>query len=175
MVNIVAEACWRPFTPGQIFLNMTGQSIIDEFRASWDNGEVPDLMGFVKRCGESGASDVIPQLLMADQFQRWQKGIARPIEKYFNLVPGRDSEVIADLIEEELGYLEDHTGEVDLTSFLQRFSDLPDAVQERLRALEPSPVSGGSARAVESAVSNRTLRRCAGTRLRLLRGRLSGP
>ena len=116
---------------------MADGPVVEEFRNAWKHGaDCPDVAEFLSRCA-SADSRSIHQLLLTDQFYRWQRNEPRAVEEYLALLPeSAASHMKAELIAEELGYLEEHSGNVDVGQFLSRFSSQSDSLQEHLRDLK---------------------------------------
>ena len=119
------------------------QEQLEAFRQLWDglasgagSEQTPDVAQFLAQNSPSTPRD-LAAILLLDQHRRWRMGEPRPVSEYLAMLEGHDEddELKIELLDEEIGYLEERDGEVDLVEFLSPFPDLSDKVRDRLGAL----------------------------------------
>ena len=104
------------------------------FGVLWQNSDTaPDVFCFL-----ADNSDASPQqcldVLLVDQFQRWQSRQELSAEQYLKRWPAlRDDEsALTALVMEEIGYIEERDGSFDREMLLERFRHLPKFVCDRI-------------------------------------------
>ena len=132
--------------------------VVDTFRQLWEelddrsqSDKAPDIERFLAENEPNSPQDRLAVLLL-DQHRRWRLGDPRPVADYMALLDGHDAddELKVELLDEEIGYLEDRDGEVDLNKFVSQFPKLSDKVRERLGALASASQSTHSHSTVRS-------------------------
>ena len=109
-------------------------SVVVEFDRLWQTGgETPDLFDFVRQTPEVTAEQQ-KELVLLDQFYRWNRGVEISANTYFRNFPdlAADSEFRIELILEELGYREQQDSLVQLDKFVDQFVDDKSELQRRL-------------------------------------------
>ena len=123
---------------------MPDQRLADEYAKLWDRGSAPDVVGFLDGHANANARDRL-DVLLVDQYRRWQARQPLAVEEYFKAQPQLDQDDLKiELIAEEFGYLEERDGHVDRQAFLNRFGDLSATAQSKLRELLPDSPNGDS-------------------------------
>ncbi len=107
---------------------------LKRFTDLWDaNAEPPSVFDFIESHGLVSSSLVTP-ILLADQYRRWTAGSSFPVETYFEKIDWLDLDDQLQLIDEELGYLEER-GQVPPSSEVERrFDWLPRKMLDSLLA-----------------------------------------
>lgn len=117
---------------------MSNGHLLEKFRNLWDASDTPpDLKRFLDDVEELNARQCL-DILLTDQHRRWRSGKPAPVEEYVKLLALRnpDDDLIVELIDEEIGYLEERDGEVDLEQFLDGVPNLSAKMRERLGILD---------------------------------------
>lgn len=135
---------------------MPDNQLANTYSQLFGNDSLPDVAAFLDEHGSASLEDRL-QVLLVDQYRRWQAGQPLTVEDYLNAQPqiAEQDELKVELIAEEFGYLEERDGEVDRETFLGRFSDLSAAALAKLRELLPEASAdiGDSQRTRDTAES----------------------
>ena len=115
---------------------MRSEPLAEEFRKLWDSEDCPDLASFLRGCDDVNPRDLL-DVLLVDQYRCWQSGSPKPIDEYLALLLpiDADQELVIELLDEEIGYQEDHAGGVDLPAFLEQFPQISDLAKQKIADL----------------------------------------
>lgn len=109
-------------------------NLAEIFSQLWDRSPpTPDVFAFLDEHAVPAGSERT-SIVLADQFRRWKAGCEIPAEEYLSQLPdiATDESLQLQLIEEEVGYLEDRGELPTLPAIRERFADLPPHQLERL-------------------------------------------
>ena len=127
-------------------------TIAERFKHRCQVGDVmPDPLAFLKEFADAKPQDCC-EVLLVDQFERWQRGAPRPVEEYLRLWPvGTDAtDLKIRLLAEEFGYREQTGQPPDVEEFVNAFP-LDSSQRHTLRSLlcssDRCSTSGGPAAA----------------------------
>lgn len=114
--------------------DQTGNStdLVKLYSQLWeDNTDTPNVFSFLAQHGPT-SSDEETRVLLADQYRRWLTGVEIPVETYFENATDLKGRQQLQLIEEELGYLEDRDQLPTRVELENRFSWLPTNLLDQL-------------------------------------------
>ena len=115
---------------GSLDQSRRAKSLADAYAELPENSDVFDFLSQ----HPNATPDQQVSVLLSDQYQRWQRGQALPVEEYLERCPAvaANETLKLDLILEEWGYMEERDFSASPDEFLNRFSDLSDEVRREL-------------------------------------------
>lgn len=93
-----------------------------------DEDQLPDVFEFLAKHPDL-SSRALLEVLLVDQYQRWNKNQTIPVEHYIDRVPQLEDLQKVELLVEEFGYLEQRGAAPNAREFARRYGSLsPDAI-----------------------------------------------